>query len=151
MRAAIALAAGLLVLVAACTDDDGAGDPAETVRFTRADHEATLTVEIADESDERTDGLSNRATLDKDSGMLFVFADDTSTGFTMRETTIPLSIAFVTAGGVIIDIQDMEPLAQEPYRSPEPFRYAIEVNQGWFEDNDVRVGDIVQLPVGVGV
>ena len=151
MRAALAFTTALLVLVAACSDDEAPADVGSTVRFTRAGHEATLTVEIADEPGERTAGLSNRPSLDEDAGMLFVYEDDTNTSFWMKDTTIPLSIAFVTAGGVVLDIQDMEPLSEEPHRSPEPYRYAIEANQGWFDDNDVRVGDLVQLPVGVGV
>ncbi|HEY5625045.1 MAG TPA: DUF192 domain-containing protein [Dehalococcoidia bacterium] len=155
MRLACAIACGLLVvlaLAAACGDDSGgpSGPYTETLRFTRAGHDVTLNVEVADEPQERTQGLMNRKSMPEDAGMLFVWPDDTESGFWMRDTVIPLSIAFVTAGGVIIDIQDMEPLSEEFVHAPRPYRYAVEVNQGWFGDNDVRVGDVLQLPVGIG-
>jgi uncharacterized membrane protein (UPF0127 family) len=147
----VTVAAAVLVLLAACSGDGEApADEAQTVRFTRAGHEAMLSVEIADEPAERSRGLSNRESLGEDAGMLFVYEEDTGTGFWMKDTTIPLSIAFVSAAGVVIDLQDMEPLSEEVHRSPDPYRYAVEANQGWFEDNEVRAGDIVQLPVGVG-
>ncbi len=176
MRLAFALAVGLIIIVAlaaACTDDStetagpttgtagpdaGTADPntetvgpfTETLHFTRAGHDVTLDVVVADELVERVQGLMNVPSLPDDAGMLFVWPTDTQSGFWMKDTVIPLSIAFVTAGGVIIDIQDLEPLSEELIAAPQPYRYAVEVNQGWFADNDVRVDDLVQLPVGVG-
>ena len=169
MRLAFALALGLIIVVAlaaACGDDStetaspitGTASPitetvgpfAETLHFTRAGHDVTLDVVVADELVERVQGLMNVPSLPDDAGMLFVWPTDTLSGFWMKDTVIPLSIAFVTAGGVIVDIQDMEPLSEELIPAPRSYRYAIEVNQGWFADNDVRVDDLVQLPVGVG-
>lgn len=155
MRLACALASGLIVLLAlaaACGDDSTELlDPnTETLHFTRAGHDVTLNAEVADEPQERAQGLMNRESMPDDTGMLFVWPADTETSFWMRNTVIPLSIAFVTAGGVVIDIQDMEPLSEERIAAPQPYRYAVEVNQGWFGDNDVRVDDLLQLPVGVG-
>ncbi len=155
MRLACALALGLiavLALAAACGDDSTgpSGPAAETLHFTRAGHDVTLNVEVADDPEERAQGLMNVQSLPADAGMIFVWPTDTQSSFWMRDTVIPLSIAFVTAGGVIIDIQDMEPLSEERITAPRPYRFAVEVNQGWFADNDVRVDDVVQLPVGVG-
>ena len=141
-----------LALAAACGDDadEPVGPYAETLRFTRAGHDVTLHVEVADEPGERSQGLMNRDSMPDDAGMLFVWPEDTESGFWMKDTLIPLSIAFVTAGGVVIDVQDMEPQSEEFHRAPRPYRYAVEVNQGWFGDSDVRVDDLLQLPVGVG-
>ncbi len=162
MRHRGALALGLIVvlaLAAACDDDstepsgsftEAPGRYTETLRFTRAGHDVTLNVEVADEPEERAQGLMNVQSLPDDAGLLFVWPTDTEASFWMRDTVIPLSIAFVTAGGVLIDIQEMEPLSEERILAPQRYRYAVEVNQGWFADNDVRVGDVVQLPVGVG-
>ncbi len=154
MRLARALAPGLIVVLAlaACGDDSGgpSGPSTETLHFTRAGHDVTLNAEVADEPGERAQGLMNRQSLPDDAGMLFVWPTDTESSFWMRDTVIPLSIAFVTAGGVIIDIQDMEPLSEERINATRPYRFAVEVNQGWFGDNDVRVDDVLQLPVGVG-
>jgi len=155
VRLACALAAGLiavLALAAACGDDpaEPLGPYTETLRFTRAGHDVTLDAEVADEPEERAQGLMNRQSLPDGAGMLFVWPADTETSFWMRDTVIPLSIAFVTAGGVVIDIQDMAPLSEERISAPQPYRYAVEVNQGWFGNNDVRLDDVLQLPVGVG-
>jgi uncharacterized membrane protein (UPF0127 family) len=151
MRFAWLLTLPLLAIVIACSDSAEPPGPEEhVVRFTRAGHEATLTVEIADSAGERQVGLMNRQSLAEDAGMLFIHEHDTETGYWMENTFIPLSIAFVSAGGVIIDIQDMEPQTQDLHRPDQPFRYTVEANQGWFDDNDVRVGDVVQLPVGAG-
>lgn len=160
MRHASALALGLIVLTlaAACSDDltepaasctETAGEYSDTLRFTRAGHDVTLNVEVADEPEQRAQGLMNVQSLPDEAGVLFVWPTDTESSFWMRDTVIPLSIAFVTAGGVLIDIQEMEPLSEERILAPQRYRYAVEVNQGWFADNDVRVGDVVQLPVGV--
>jgi len=155
VRLACALASSLIIvlaLAAACGDDSSepSGPYTETLHFTRAGHDVTLNVEVADQPGERAQGLMNRQSMPDDAGMLFVWPTDTQSGFWMRDTVVPLSIAFVTAGGVIIDIQDMEPLSEERIFAPQPYRYAVEVNQGWFDDNDVRVDDVLQLPVGVG-
>lgn len=63
---------------------------------------------------------------------------------------IPLSIAYIDAEGRIVDIQDMQPLDETPRPSAEPTQYALEVNQGFFEERGVTVGDMVELPGGQG-
>ncbi len=105
-------------------------------------------VEIADTDAERQTGLMERSTLAKDAGMLFVFEGEQTLSFWMRDTLIPLSIAYIDAEGRIVDIQDMQPLDDVPphYVSAEPAQYALEVNQGFFEQRGVTVGDTVELP-----
>jgi uncharacterized membrane protein (UPF0127 family) len=80
--------------------------------------------------------------------MLFVFDQEQTLSFWMKDTLIPLSIAYIDADGRIVDIQDMQPLDDIPpqYVSAEPARYALEVNQGFFEERSVTVGDMVELP-----
>ena len=80
--------------------------------------------------------------------MLFVYTEERERTFWMKNTRIPLSIAFIDSERRIIDIQDMKPLDDEPpsYVSAEPVQYALEVNQGFFEKNGVRLGDRVELP-----
>ena len=105
-------------------------------------------VEIADMDAERQTGLMGRTILPEDTGMLFVFEGEQTLSFWMRDTLIPLSIAYIDAQGRIVDIQDMQPLDDVPphYVSAEPARYALEVNQGFFEERGVMVGDTVELP-----
>lgn len=106
---------------------------------------ATLIVQLSDTSAERGAGLANRDCLPEDSGMLFAFPEDTTISFQMRDTLIPLSIAFIQAGGEIVHIVDMEPRATESYFSPVSYRYAIEVSQGWFAENGVALGDTANI------
>jgi uncharacterized membrane protein (UPF0127 family) len=92
-------------------------------------------------------GLMNRESLPQDQGMLFDFQGTTNSGFWMRNTTIPLSIAFIDGNGQIVHIEDMQPLTEELHFSPELYRYAIEANQGWFRDNRIFTGNSVQLRI----
>jgi uncharacterized membrane protein (UPF0127 family) len=90
-----------------------------------------------------------RTALPEDRGMLFVFGREQVLSFWMRNTHIPLSIAYIDSEGRIVDIQDMKPLDDDPphYVSAEPVRYALEVNQGFFEERGIEVGDRAELPV----
>lgn len=121
--------------------------PTTTVVFTNsAGERVELQVEIADEPGERSVGLMFRESMPEDAGMIFLYEEDHLGSFYMKNTFIPLSIAFVDAGGTIVDIQDMEPETVETHRPPEPYRNAIETNQGWFERNGIDVGDTVDIP-----
>ncbi|MEX0682144.1 MAG: DUF192 domain-containing protein [Dehalococcoidia bacterium] len=149
----ISLVLVLTLALAACGDDPGetpTGVYSETVHFTRAGHDVTLNVEIADSAEERATGLMNRESVPEDAGMLFLWPEDTESGFWMKDTTVPLTVAFISATGSVVHFEALEPLDQELRHAPEQFRYAVEANRGWFEDNDVEVGDLLQLPVGVG-
>jgi uncharacterized membrane protein (UPF0127 family) len=103
-------------------------------------------VEIADTLTEQQRGLMERTKLAEDAGMLFVFGREQQLSFFMKDTLIPLSVAYINENGRIVDIQDMEPLDETPHPSAEPARYALEVNQGFFRDHGVKVGDTAELP-----
>ncbi len=105
-----------------------------------------LRVEIVQNDEERMRGLMDREQLAEDQGMLFVFEEARVQSFWMRNTFIPLDIAFIDANGKIIDIQQMEPLDEtKSYRSPGPVPYVLEVNAGWFERNGIKVGERVKF------
>lgn len=108
-----------------------------------------LQVEIANTPDLREVGLMNRSALGADAGMLFVFPSDTNTTFWMKNTLIPLSIAFVKADGTIVHIEDMEPRTETNHHSTEPYHYAIEANVGWFAAQGISVGDKAVVPPGI--
>lgn len=106
----------------------------------------TLLVEVADTPEGRAQGLMFRRRLDANAGMLFIFDEPGSWGFWMKNTLIPLSIAFIDTGWQIVDIKDMK-VAPDPergpfdiYQSAKPFRYALEVNQGFFKRKGITVG-----------
>jgi len=108
-----------------------------------------LTVEIADEEAERARGLMHRDTLAADQGMVFVYPDKALRRFWMKDTRVPLSIAFVDDDGTIKKIADMHPRSTARTSSVYPVRYAIEVNQGWFAAHGVAEGAKVEgLPSG---
>ena len=100
-----------------------------------------LRIEIPQTPGEFKTGLMFRESLDTDSGMLFVFDRVAQQSFHMSHTTIPLDIAFIDEEGCIESIKELTPLRREPVYSNAPVLYALEVNQGWFAENEVKVGD----------
>ena len=110
--------------------------------------EVEVAVEVADDDEERQIGLMNRESLPADAGMIFLFEEDSSGGFWMKDTLIPLSIAFADAGGTIVRILDMEPCEADPCQIYDPgvfYRSALEVNQGAFDRLGVEEGDRLRL------
>ena len=105
-------------------------------------------VEIADNLVEQAKGLMYRTALGENRGMLFVYPDERELSYWMKNTLIPLSIAYIDSGGRIVDILDMKPLDDKPphYVSSEPVQYALEVNRGFFENRGVKEGDRLDLP-----
>jgi uncharacterized membrane protein (UPF0127 family) len=100
-----------------------------------------LLVELAETERQKQRGLMGRTELGENRGMLFVYDREQQLSFWMRDTLIPLSIAYIDAGGTIVDIQDMEPLDETSHPSAAPAKYALEVNQGFFEAHGIQVGD----------
>jgi hypothetical protein len=104
-----------------------------------------LIIEIARSREERTRGLMYRERLDWNAGMLFVFRKDQILSFWMKDTPIPLSVAFLDKDGKVTDIFHMEPYSLFPVRSQSMCRYALEVNHGFFEEAGLQVGDRIDL------
>jgi uncharacterized membrane protein (UPF0127 family) len=106
----------------------------------------TALVEVANSEPQREVGLMFRTVMAENEGMLFVFDADGIYPFWMRNTELPLSIAFIDRAGVIADIQDMAPHDERTDHSPSrPILCALEMNQGWFERHKVNKGDTVQV------
>lgn len=91
-------------------------------------------------------GLMGRKHLSRNSGMLFDFGVDQELSFWMKNTYLPLQIAFINSKGVVKHIASMAPLSTNSVRSPCNCRYALEVNEGWFDKNNVRTGATVEVP-----
>jgi len=104
---------------------------------------AVVKAEIAETQEDRTTGLMYRKKLPDGEGMLFIFENDQILSFWMKNTYIPLSIAYITWDGRITDIKDMYPHNENSVSSSRFVRYALEVPQGWFDRNAIRIGDIV--------
>ena len=106
-----------------------------------------IRAEIARAPEEMSRGLMYRRSLGKECGMLFPYETPRILSFWMKNTRIPLDIAFLDDGGRILQIGEMRPYDELSRTvSREPARYALEMNQGWFEENGVGVGDVVQIP-----
>lgn len=105
-----------------------------------------LRAEIAANDEDRARGLMFRDSLPEGEGMLFAFESDRRLSFWMKNTRVPLSIAFIVSDGRIVEIRDMEPLSLAAVESERSVRYALEVPRGWFSRAGVSVGDTVELP-----
>ena len=88
-------------------------------------------------------GLMFKESLDADTGMLFVFEENGEKYFHMKNTLIPLDVAFINEEGIIENIKELHPLRTRPVSSECNALYALEVNRGWFERNNVNIGDKV--------
>lgn len=142
--------AGFIVLSVAC-GGVAPGDPARPTSVVRFEGGTSLRVAVADTPETRRRGLMGVEQLPADQGMAFLFDGSVDSTFWMKDTLVPLSIAFVDADGTITTIRDMEPCVEDPcprYGADGPFTLAIEANRGWFEEHGVGVGDVVELQDG---
>jgi hypothetical protein len=148
-RTAVTLLALLSLVNSSCASEGRPppSDPEGRVVFSSTD--ASLTVRVADSDDERAFGLMGVGSLPPDEGMAFVYDKPSSGYFWMRNTLIPLSIAFVDAEGRILAIQEMTPCTTDDCPTWDAggatFTLAIEANAGWFRDHGVSVGDRAEL------
>ena len=161
MRRFLVLVLAVAILVG-CSDSSNGNDEASEPRATRPpgspefargrvlidtqENSVLIDVDVAETEEQRAFGLMQRESMPDDEGMLFVFFEETTSAFTMRNTLIPLSIAFFDFDGEIVKILDMEPCEAEPCPSYDPgvtYRGALEVNLGAFDEWGVEMGDSV--------
>ena len=105
-----------------------------------------LRLEWVDVYQEREKGLMGRSHLPENSGMMFVFEEPKTYCFWMKNTLIPLSVGFIDAQGRLVQIAHMQPKSLQHHCAKQPVLYALEVNQGWFERNDVKLQTKVLQP-----
>ncbi len=100
----------------------------------------------------RATGLMHRPSMPVNHGMVFVFADDSRHCMWMRNTLLPLSVAFIDAQGRILNIEDMQPQTDDSHCASAPARFALEMNQGWFAERGIKAGQpvrgVTKLPEG---
>ena len=100
-------------------------------------------MEIADNYSKRKKGLMYRENIEEDFGMLFIWDKEEIQCMWMKNTSIPLSIAFIKEEGVILDIYNLYPFSTLSVCSSDKVKYALEVNRGWFKENEITSGDTV--------
>jgi uncharacterized protein len=138
----------LLLVLVACSS--GAATQPATMRVGTVVFPAhgRLQVRIAETEQERQAGLMHVMALAQDDGMAFVFPGPVTETFWMKDTVIPLSVAFVDANDRVVSIADMQPCADDPcptYAASGPYELAVEANLGWFSDHGVAAGDRARL------
>ena len=119
-----------------------AANPLPTIPLSINGHK--ITVEVAATPDQRATGLMHRFSLQPEHGMVFVFERAEPLAFWMKNTFIPLSIAFVAPDGRIVNVDEMAPQDESTHASRGPALYAIEMRKGWFAERGIRAGDIVK-------
>ena len=99
-----------------------------------------ISAELAQAPEERTIGLMFRKSLGTDEGMLFVFEQPGQQCFWMKNTLLPLSMAFIADDGTIVNIEAAKPLTLDDHCSVKPVRFVLEMNEGWFARRGIKVG-----------
>lgn len=102
-----------------------------------------IEAELANTPQLRARGLMYRQELAQHRGMLFVFPDAATHCFWMKNTLIPLSIAFLDEAGRIVNIAEMQPQSEDNHCAARPVRFALEMNRGWFAQRGLKVGDVI--------
>jgi uncharacterized protein len=142
-------------LVGSACQDRGQAEPSGNVvaraTFSTQQGEAlTGDLSVADSPEERRVGLMGEEALDEDAGMVFVFDGEQEGSFWMKDTLIPLSIAFWGEDGRLLDILEMAPCTADPcptYSARAPYTHALEMNAHWFDDRGIEIGDRVELTI----
>ena len=124
-------------MVAPARGQDGA-QKLPSVRLNAGIH--NIQAELAQTPEQRSVGLMHRTRMDAPHGMLFAFEQAATQCFWMKNTLLPLSIAFLAEDGTVVNIADMQPQTTESHCSAQPVRYALEMNQGWFAKRGVKPG-----------
>lgn len=109
-----------------------------TTRLTTGFH--VITAQLATTPEQRATGLMHRPTMPTNDGMLFVFEQPGQQCFWMKNTLLPLSIAFLADDGTIVNIDEMKPQTLDSHCSARPVRYVLEMNQGWFAKRAIKAG-----------
>ena len=127
-----------LALLLALVLAPAAAQPLPVIRLQAGMH--LIRAEVAADDGARMTGLMHRASMPANAGMLFVFDELTTHCMWMKNTLIPLSVAFVDDRGTIVNIADMEPHSEASHCAAQPVKYALEMNRGWFAARGIKPG-----------
>jgi uncharacterized protein len=138
-RCAFALRTAALAGLVFCSGSASAQQPAlPTATLSAGIH--VIQAEVANTTASRSQGLMLRKSMAQGSGMLFLFDQSAGHCMWMKNTLIPLSVAFIDARGEIVNIADMQPLDETTHCAARPVPYALEMNQGWFKQRGISAG-----------
>lgn len=127
-----------LLIAASGMAQEGPQPRLPTVELTAGMH--VIQAEVAQTRSEQSAGLMHRRSMGVNEGMLFVYDTPQVRCYWMRNTVIPLTIAFADDDGTIVNLKDMQPRSEQSHCSTRPVRYALEMNQGWFQERGLKPG-----------
>jgi uncharacterized membrane protein (UPF0127 family) len=127
-----------LLIALACAAAASALAQLPTVQLSAGMH--LIRAEVADSMGTRMEGLMHRKSMPEGAGMVFVFDELAPHCMWMKNTLIPLSVAFIDQAGTIINIADMQPHSEQSHCAARPARYALEMNKGWFAQRGIKPG-----------
>lgn len=140
----------IAMLACACGGENSNGDapvlPTREITVSQGATSQKLTVELALTAAEQQQGLMYRQEMPESRGMLFIMGRQMTTGFWMKNTYLPLDIAYLDAGGTVVDIIPGVPLSEEIHQPASPYWNVLEVNRGWFERHKLGIGAKVSIP-----
>jgi uncharacterized membrane protein (UPF0127 family) len=131
----------LLMFVALLASSQGATQDFPVTTLTIGVH--LIRAEVAASDEQRARGLMFRQRLETNEGMVFRFPESRQVCMWMKNTLLPLSVAFIAEDGRIINIEDMQPQTEHAHCGKKPTRYALEMAQGWFRQRNIKPGTTV--------
>ena len=137
-RSLTAISLALLALASGSTANAQQATRFPVVSLTAGMH--VIRAEVAASEAERQQGLMYREKMGANEGMVFLFGAPASVCMWMKNTYIPLSVAFIDDDGKIVNIEDMQPQTTDSHCAKKPIRYALEMNQGWFRQKNIKPG-----------
>ena len=131
----------VLVLLSCLQANGVAADPLLTYPLKINGH--SIRAEVANSEEDRRMGLMFRKSLAENQGMLFIYEKEGRYAMWMKNTNVPLSVAFIDKNGAILNIEDMEPQTEDSHGSKGVAKFSLEMNQGWFKKRGIKKGDHV--------
>lgn len=132
---------GLATIFSASTAWAQPGQKFPTISLTTGMH--VIKAEVVATETERQQGLMFRESMAQNEGMIFLFGAPAGVCMWMKNTLIPLSVAFIDDDGKIVNIENMKPQSLESHCSKKPVRYALEMNEGWFKQKNIKPGSTI--------
>jgi uncharacterized protein len=136
MKSLVSLLAAACVACAALADEPQMNLP--RVRLSAGMHQ--IDAQVAQTHEQRMTGLMHRKEMPQHEGMLFVFEQPAQQCFWMKNTLLPLSVAFLADDGTVVNIEEMKPQTLDSHCSQQPVRYVLEMNTGWFAKKGIKPG-----------
>lgn len=138
MKALVSCIVGMLMATGAMAQEGQPQMDLPRVELSAGMHR--IDAQVAAKPNETMTGLMYRDSMPAQEGMLFVFPEPSTQCFWMRNTRIPLSVAFVADDGTIVNLADMKPMTENSHCSAKPVRFVLEMNQGWFAQKHITAG-----------